>query len=257
MTDIDPDRKVAVVTGVARGIGHAIATLFMSHGWAVVGIDVEEGAPVTGMRFFRGDVGVPRDVEAAFVTVRQKEGRVDALVNNAAVQICRPFQQTTVAEWDRLMAVNVRGPFLTSKAAFDLFPAREKGGAAVVNVASVHALATSPDFAAYASSKGAVVALTRAMALELAPRGVRVNAVLPGAVDTSMLREALEPSRPPDASMEEHLDQFGGQHPLGRIGRPEDIAQAVLFLADDTRSSFVTGQTLVVDGGILARLDPE
>ena len=130
---------------------------------------------------------------------------------------------------------------------------RERRGA-VVNVASVHAIATSAGLAAYAASKGAVVALTRAAALELAPEGIRVNAVLPGAIDTQMLRDGLSRGGP---DIDAGMAALAERTPLGRIGRPQDVAEAVLFLADASRSSFITGQTLVVDGGATARLSTE
>ena len=145
-----------------------------------------------------------------------------------------------------MLSANLRSVYLMSKYAHPLL---RRGAGAIVNLSSVHAIATSEKVAAYAASKGAVLALTRAMALELAQDGIRVNALLPGAVDTPMLRTGIK--------SEIEIDGLARRTPLGRIGQPEEIAQAALFLADDERSSFITGQALVVDGGATARLGTE
>jgi NAD(P)-dependent dehydrogenase (short-subunit alcohol dehydrogenase family) len=145
----------------------------------------------------------------------------------------------------------LRSVFLSAKAGF---PWLKAAGGCIVNVASVHALATSVDIAAYAASKGGLAALTRAMALEFGPVGIRVNAILPGAVDTPMLKEGLERSGTEPEAARQRLE---GRTPLGRIARPEEIAQAILFLASAERSSFISGECLVADGGALARLSTE
>jgi len=137
------------------------------------------------------------------------------------------------------------------------YPFLKAAKGAIVNVGSVHALATSPDIGAYAASKGGVLALTRAMALEFGGGGVRVNAVVPGAVDTEMLREGLSRGLQNAGSREDERRALGARIPLGRIGTPEEIASAILFLADGQLSAYITGQSLVVDGGALARLGTE
>ena len=149
---------------------------------------------------------------------------------------------------DGVLSANLRSVYIMSKYAH---PQLKLGEGVIVNVSSVHAIATSESMAAYAASKGAVLALTRAMALELAPDGIRVNALLPGAVDTPMLRAGL--ARWPDIG----VNQLASRIPLGRIGKPDEIAQAALFLSDNERASFITGQALVVDGGATARLGTE
>jgi NAD(P)-dependent dehydrogenase (short-subunit alcohol dehydrogenase family) len=187
-----------------------------------------------------------------FGELARQEGRLDALVNNAAIQINKPILTTSTAEWDEVMASNMRSAYLTAKHGFDLLRAAR---GSIVNVSSVHALATSAGIAAYAASKGGLLALTRAMAIEFGPDGVRVNAVLPGAVDTPMLRESL--GRLEGRDLEAKLQALGGRTPLGRVGRPAEIAEAILFLADGERSSFITGQALTVDGGAMAQLRTE
>jgi NAD(P)-dependent dehydrogenase (short-subunit alcohol dehydrogenase family) len=219
--------------------------LFRSASWYVVGID-RVGEDVTNAdRFVEADVADEASLKAAIESL-QDLGQIDVLVNNAAVSQTISLVETTSAEWDELMATNVRGAFLATRYAHALMRNR---GSAIVNVSSVHAVATSVGVAAYATSKGALVALTRASALELAADGIRVNAVLPGAVDTSMLRR--------DGEGEERIRSIESRTPLGRVADPREIAEAILFLADGERSSFITGESLVVDGGALAKLSTE
>jgi NAD(P)-dependent dehydrogenase (short-subunit alcohol dehydrogenase family) len=232
-------KQVAVVTGAARGIGAATCERFEESGWDVVGIDVR-ASPRTSITVDVGDA-------SGFADALSGLGHVSALVNNAGVQLFKPLVETTVEEWDSVQARNLRSAFVAMKA---LRRQLADSCGAVVNVASVHAVATSRSVAAYAASKGGLVALTRAAAVEFAEQGIRVNAILPGAVDTEALREGF--SRRENA---EELLVSGT--PLGRIGTPRDVAEAILFLADGSRSSFVTGQTFVVDGGALARLSTE
>jgi NAD(P)-dependent dehydrogenase (short-subunit alcohol dehydrogenase family) len=200
------------------------------------------------------DVSDPGKVKETFDWLQDRTDRLDALINNAALQICKPLVEMAAEEWDAVMATNLRAVFLTAKHSHALLV---KARGSIVNVSSVHAIATSKEIAAYAASKGGVVALTRAMALEFADRGVRVNAVLPGAVDTDMLREGLDRGHVAGESSERKLEALGGRVALGRVGKAGEIAEAVFFLADSDRSPYTTGQTLVVDGGAIARLSTE
>jgi NAD(P)-dependent dehydrogenase (short-subunit alcohol dehydrogenase family) len=246
------DDRVAVITGAAGGIGAACVALFRQERWKVVAVDRAEGGPDADLRL-RADVAVLDDLDRVFAEVQGAYGRLDALVNNAAEQICKPASDTMPNEWDRVMHVNVRAAYL---AAVRALPLLRRGGGSVVNVASIHALATSPGMSAYAASKGALVSLTRSLALELASDGIRVNAVLPGATDTPMLRAGLTREGVfGDSSSAAAL--LAKRHPLGRIGRPDEIARAVYFMSDSTWSSFVTGATLLVDGGAYAQLSTE
>ncbi len=248
-------KRVALITGVAGGIGRATANLFGKKAWHVVGIDQMPVGNIEGVsHFVTADLSQPEAPEQIFRELTDGERRLDALINNAGLQVCKPLSEMTLSEWDRIMAVNVRSVFLLAKSFYPLLKAR---GTAIVNVSSVHALATSVNITAYAASKGALAALTRAMALEFAGDDIRVNAVLPGAVDTPMLRAGLNRASSPSFDEKSHLDHLAARHPLGRIGRPEDIARAILFLADNDQSSFMTGQALVVDGGATARLSTE
>ncbi|MBI2567663.1 MAG: SDR family oxidoreductase [Candidatus Schekmanbacteria bacterium] len=247
--------RVVAITGVAGGIGYATAEVFREHGWHVVGIDRRQPAnrdPVGD--FVAGDVADPEQIAALFAGVEARHGALDALVNNAAVQICKPLRETTLEDWDSVMTSNVRPVFLAYQAAYELLAVRR---GAIVNVSSVHAIATSAGIGAYAASKGALLALTRAMALEAGAAGIRVNAVLPGAVDTPMLHAGLARGHVAGRTIEELVRGLGHKHVLGRVGQPKEIGEAILFLADNERSSFLTGQAIVVDGGATARLSTE
>jgi glucose 1-dehydrogenase len=244
--------RVAVITGAAGGIGGACVAAFMEAGWDVAGVDrVDRPAGLPGRWYGRIDLGVRSTADrlrAFFAEV----GQFDALVNNAAITLPKPLVETSDEEWASVLATNAAAPFVAMREAVPFL----RPGSAIVDVSSVHALATSAGMAAYAASKGALVALSRAAALELGPAGIRVNAVLPGAVDTAMLRGNVA-ARGGDAGGEERLAELARRTPLGRVGRPEEIASAILFLADGERSGYVTGQMLVVDGGVLARLASE
>ena len=250
-------RKSVVITGAARGIGAATSESFARAGWSVIAVDLQESrAPSVGSRHLsiQADIGDTSEVERVVDIICDHSQRVASLVNNAAVQVTLPIMGTSPDEWDRVMRVNVRAAFQLTKG---LAQPLEDGEGAIVNVASVHAVATSCAISAYAASKGALVSLTRALALELAPKGVRVNAVLPGAIDTDMLRAGLERNQFEPRADKDMLDRLASRTPLRRVGRPLEVAEAILFLADNDRSSFITGQTLVVDGGALAALSTE
>jgi glucose 1-dehydrogenase len=238
-------QRVAVITGAAGGIGASTVGLFRGDGWYVVGIDQVGSQTPAADRVLLVDVADEQAIEGMIESL-QDLGRIDALVNNAAISLRGPLIETTAVAWDQLMAVNLRAAFLTTRAAVPLM--RDYGGA-IVNVSSVHAVATTDDVAAYAAAKAGLIGLTRATALELALHKIRVNAVLPGAVDTPMLRGGADPT--------DVVQRIAHHTPLGRVAEPNEIAEAILFLADGRRSSFITGQTLVVDGGALAKLSTE
>jgi NAD(P)-dependent dehydrogenase (short-subunit alcohol dehydrogenase family) len=248
-------KQVVLITGVAGGIGSATARVFNDAGWHVVGTDRRGNVELQGVtRYIQADISLPDVPERILAEVAEHEGRLDALVNNAAIQICKPIIETTLEDWEAVMASNLRAVFFNVKYAYPLL--KESEGA-IVNVSSVHAIATSANIAIYATSKGALLALTRAMALEFGPDGIRVNAVLPGAVDTPMLHDGLERGHRQGARMDGLLRELEQRHVLGRVGKPEEIGRAILFLADKDQSSFMTGHALVVDGGATARLSTE
>ncbi len=250
------EAKTVLITGAAGGIGRATVSLFAGKGWRVLGVDRSEFGvdfPVDGL-FIRSDIARAEAMQAIFDKAQDFTASLDALVNNAAVQVAKPIMETTVEEWDAVMASNLRSVFLGVKLAYPLL---KKNGGAVVNVSSVHAIQTSANIAAYAASKGGLLALTRAMAIEFAPDDIRVNAILPGAVDTPMLRAGLGRGHAGHGDLEERLDNLARKTVNGKVGKPEEIASAIYFLADNEQSSFMTGQALVVDGGATARLSTE
>ena len=239
--------RVALVTGSAGGIGRATVAAFVTD-WTVVAVDRHPADDLPdGGAFRQIELREESQIKELLAWVEKVHGRLDALINNAAIQIRKPLIDTTVDDWNQVMESNLRSIYLTTRYANPLLQASQ---GAIVNIGSVHAKATTREAAAYAASKGGVLAFTRASALELAP--VRVNAILPGAIDTAMLRSSIN-----DRSIDEAIRALGDRTALGRVGVPDEVAQAILFLADGARSSFVTGSALVVDGGALARLSTE
>ena len=250
-------KKTVLITGAAGGIGRATVNLFASSGWRVIGVDRADfgtGFPQDGL-FIHSDISEPASLEAIFQQAQAFSGVLNGLINNAALQIAKPLLETSVEEWDAVMASNLRSVFLSAKLSYPLFIAA--GGGAIVNVSSVHAVQTSANIAAYAASKGGLLALTRAMAIEFADDNIRVNAILPGAVDTPMLRAGLGREHMMGEDIQARLENLAGKTVNGRIGTPEEIAHAIYFLADEIQSSFMTGQALIVDGGATARLSTE
>jgi glucose 1-dehydrogenase len=248
------ERRVVLLTGAAGGIGSATARVFAADDWVVVGVDRRHDTVPGVDRLIVADLSQPDAPDRVFDEFRRHYGRLDALVNNAAVQVCKPVLETTPQEWDAVMASNLRSVFLSVQRAIDLLQETE---GAIVNVSSVHALATSRNIAAYAASKGALLAFTRALALEFGAMHVRVNAVLPGAIDTPMLHAGLTRGHVGKGTIDELVRGLGGAHVIGRVGQPEEVGRVIRFLADARLSSFITGQSIVVDGGALARLSTE
>lgn len=248
-----PTRRV-LITGVCGGIGRAAAHRFTNSGWSVIGVDREDpSGDVSLDRFERVDVSHSEQVSELFAMLTSELPSLDALVNNAAMQINKPIVETSDLDWEQIINTNVRSAFQCIRDANALLKAAR---GAVVNVASVHAIATSMNVAVYAISKGALVALTRSAALELAADGVRCNAVLPGAIDTKMLRDGLDRRPNPDGP-EGNLRILAERTPLGFVATADDIAPSILHLADNDQSKYTTGQMLVVDGGATIRLSTE
>ena len=249
-------KRTALITGAARGIGRASVEHFLQQGWALCAVDVDAPDPAfpDEVSFIQADLAAPDEIEALAEQVSGRFERLDALVNNAARGLNKPLLDTSAEEWDAVQAVNLRAPFLLARVLYSQLRAA-KG--AVVNVASVHAQATSAEVGAYAASKGGLQALTRSMAIEFAPDGVRANAVLPGATDTAMLEAGLERPHLSGQDAAARKAELAEGILLGRLASPEEIARAIYFLADNEQSGYMTGQSLTVDGGALSKLSSE
>ena len=238
------DGVVALVTGAASGLGLACAQRFADEGARVVGVDLREPDAWPGARFGVLDVTDEAEVARTVHDVVREHGRLDAVCNAAGVAGGGPVHLVPLAEWERVLRVNLTGSFLVCKHA--VVPMMEQGSGSIVNFASIEGLEGTEGGSAYNASKGGVVLLTKNMAIDYGRRGVRVNCICPGFIDTPMFRSVMD-----SPGMATYRERYRAEHKLGRFGRPEEIAGAALFLVSDD-ASFVTGHALVVDGGFTA-----
>jgi NAD(P)-dependent dehydrogenase (short-subunit alcohol dehydrogenase family) len=258
MNEVSLANKVAIVTGGGRGIGEAIARRLATAGAAVAiaELDPSSGASVAnaleaeGARaiYIRTDVSDDASTLRCVEIAVQRFGGLDILVNNVGISIPKSVEDTMPDEWDHILDTNLRSCYLMSHHGIPLM--RQRGGGAIIHIASWHAHATIERYSSYAASKGAIEALTRQMAIDCGPANIRVNAVSPGIIDTPMWRGFLESLGALRSATESEVLRL---QPLGRIGTGQDVANAVLFLASD-QASYVSGACLYVDGGASARL---
>ena len=246
--------KVALVTGGGRGIGRDIALRLADEGADVLVnyASSQAGAEAIAAQIrdkgrraiaLRANIAEREDVDAMYARLRDEFGRIDLLVNNSAIDPVIPFLDMTDAQWDRVIDINLKGTFMCSQAAARLMIEHNAKGSIVI-IGSMHSMATFPGMLAYASTKGGLNAMTRAMALDLAPHGIRVNCVIPGSIHVEKAYEVI-PNYDP------HM--IDDQIALGRIGYGMDIAAAVVFMASSD-ASYITGATLNVDGGVMSRM---
>lgn len=245
--------KVAFITGAGSGIGSACARRFAREGAAIFGFDVDEtpddrwkeAAELAPMASFAiGDVRSEESVRAAVGAARETAGRIDVVVNSAGVAGGGPVHLVPLEEWDRVLDINLKGTFLVCKHVLPIMLDQCSGS--IVNIASIEGLEASEGGSAYNASKAGVVLLTRNMAMDYGRKGIRVNAICPGFIDTPLFSEVIDLP-----GMEGYREKVTAAHQLGRAGQPEEIANAALFLASD-EASFVTGHAMVVDGGFTA-----
>lgn len=248
--------RVALITGCNGGIGERVVREFKDDGYIVVGTDITDTVKANMDMFIKGDLCDSTTHESITNRIQATYGRLDCIVNVAAVQRCGPIWEMREEEWDRVYNCNVKSVYLFVKYGIDLLKA-SKGN--IVNVGSVHSICTSDKIAAYGSSKAAIVGLTRNLAIELAQFGVRVNCVSPGAIDTDMLRAGLRRGHAGGDELTDNdlIDNLGKQHLMGKVGRTDHISKMILFLADNKRSGFTTGSNVVVDGGATIKLSTE
>jgi NAD(P)-dependent dehydrogenase (short-subunit alcohol dehydrogenase family) len=249
--------RVALISGISTGLGRAGALLFAAEGASVVGLDIDvDGAAATVADIVRaggtaaavcGDVSRAADVEGAVGHAVGFFGKLDLLWANAGIGVFKDVIDTTEAEWDRVVGVNLKGPYLMAH--FGIPELRRAGGGTMVLTASTSAVVGSPRWAAYCATKGGMLMLCRAMALDHAADGIRINCVCPGSIETPLLDQDMRSRGVP---IDEAIEHDRRAHPMNRIGRPDEVARAALFLSCDD-SSFTTGSALFVDGGYAAQ----
>ncbi len=247
--------KVALITGGTEGMGYSTAKLFLKEGASVVvtGRSKEKAARALRdlgrlgqVKFVRGDVSKASDARRMVETTVKEFGRIDILFNNAGVYLEKLAEDTSEEEWDRVLDINLKGVFLVTKFAIPHMKRRRSG--AIINNSSDAGLVGNRTCPAYCASKGALTIMSKAMALDYAKYGIRVNTVNPGCIDTPMLAQEARAS----GDVKGYMKRTRADHPIGRVGTPEEVAHAVLFLASE-EAGFVTGAALSIDGGLTAQ----
>jgi NAD(P)-dependent dehydrogenase (short-subunit alcohol dehydrogenase family) len=249
-------RKVAMITGAGQGIGRALALRFSQEGYAVSLADTEKEAGQEVIRhirqyggsamFMNVDVADEEAVNRWVRLTHEDMGQIDVLVNNAGIMKNAPMLELSLADFDRVLAVNLRGTFICSQLAAKVM--RRGDGGSIINIASTRGLMSEANTEAYSASKGGILALTHAMAVSLGGYGIRVNAISPGWIEVGDWQYS------PRAVVPKHSERDKSQHPAGRVGTPEDITNACIFLASNQSSGFITGQNIVIDGGMTVKM---
>ena len=247
--------KVVLVTGGAGGIGLDICKKFKKCGWTVVGTSRRDKCDSNFMdHYIQGDLTNEEDIKIIINFISNKYGRLDCLVNNAAYQICKPVWEMSSEEWSKVYDCNVKSIYLFVK--YSLYLLKNTKGN-IINIGSVHSVTTSDEIAAYASTKSAIAGLTKNLAIELSKFGIRINCISPGAVDTPMLRDGLSRGHIEGSSSDELVNNLGKKHLLGRVGKPEEIANIVEFVSNSNNGEFINGANILIDGGASIKLSTE
>ena len=243
------NNKIAIVTGGRGGIGRAMCARFAKEGATVIAADIAKGKGrlPKGVSFFELDVTDEASCQQLLKTVKKEHSKLDVLVNAAGIEIEKSIEETSLDEWNRIFAINSTGTFLVSKYSIPLL--RKAGGGSVINFGSYDGFIADPHLAAYCATKGAVHALTRAMACDYGPENIRVNAICPGFIDTPMLQSFFGDS----GNIETLQKAVRDIHPMRRYGTPEDVASLANWLAGD-ESQYASGQLWVLDGGLTAQV---
>jgi meso-butanediol dehydrogenase / (S,S)-butanediol dehydrogenase / diacetyl reductase len=243
-----PSKRIVIVTGGSQNIGLSIAHRFQQTGATVICADLNPPQD-DSLNFIVTDVSSEASVTAMMDQVEKEFGHLDVLVNNAGICVETPIQDTTEQQWDRVMGINIKGSFLTTKHALRLMKNPAATAPTIVNISSIEGFGANPLHAVYAASKAAVAGFTHNTALEYGPHGIRCNAVAPGWINTPF-NEQLLAQYPDRKAVNAEIESL---HPAGRLGSPEDVANTVFWLAS-TEASFITGQEIICDGGRLAKL---
>ena len=249
--------KVAIITGTGAGIGKSIAAVFAKEGAKVVAVSrrASNGQPVVDNIVANGgdaifvpcDVSIEADVKKTVKKTIDSYGRIDVLVNNAGVNFVKPFEKTEPLDWDRVVNTDLRGTYLCSRLA--ILEMLKTGGGSIINITSVHTIASLPSAGPYDAAKWGMVGLTKALAVEFAARNIRVNALSPGLIDTQMWDD-IKAAAP---NLQECLTYWKANIPMGRVGTPEEVAKVAVFLASDD-ASYITGSNIIADGGMTSQL---
>ena len=248
----DNSKKIVLVTGANGGIGQEICKKFKNMNWKVIGIDIFEDQKSSYIdKFINLDLTKEGAFENLKTLLNNPKLKLHCIVNNAGIQICKPVWELENSEWDKTYECNVKMPFMLIK---NLLPFMKDIGASIINIGSVHATNTSDEISAYASSKAALVGLTKNLAIELSKFDIRVNSISPGAIETNMLKEGLKRNSEDNLTEHDLIQNLEKKHLLGKIGKPKNVAEFAYYL---TQNDFINGSNLIMDGGACIKLSTE
>lgn len=243
---------IILITGVAGDIGNSLAKYFKLRNWKVYGIDKNEYSDNNVDVFFKCDLTNPNEIEQVFKEINKNENKLDCIINNAALQICKPVWNFDINEWNDIYNCNIRSIFLNVKYGLELL--KKSTNPNIINISSVHSICTSDEIACYASSKAGIIGLTRNLAIELGKFNIRVNCISPGAIETKMLKDGLSRDHAGDGNIDERLNNLSKSHILSKIGQPINISKLAYHIINN---NFIMGSNIVIDGGASIKLSTE